>query len=1367
MNRRSFCYNMISLPAAASLATTRGWGERPAAGEPRKFDAVGEIRFVLQDRLDHPFYWWPKTLLTYPIELRQPVDLSRLILTDVATGTRLPIQFSSVSQNPNGSQTATLSFFSDLPTGARREFVLSSSASAAQLPSGVKETRDRDSIILDTGSMRVRIPATQLVHGDAPGPIMQLARGARWLGSSTLMLEGDKVTRITTSRIANGHLFIAYEVAYESANGSRYVARVQCTAGLDFVQLQEDMEGIRPGTHGTFKFNWIGFEATHRQSPNHPFPLPDQVMNYEDYTWEAIDSPWFKSDVRFGSSLPIYPEVLPEGQLPIFLGIYEPAPGNNTIGSWANYWDQQAGDAVGIFIDDVSSWQDHEYAYEVESPRLQVRAYYRDKKLSWQWPLTRGHRSTCLTCYDHAKDKQAMQEQERYTKPTRHNGLTYKVPLSFTSHTLFLENRYGTLNLNRVKDWVLDYPESSRRPRAIFNGGRIKTAAELERDVMTSAFVSTLPVTGTRQMDGHGPIPGRSIVNFSPVPSRQIQGWWIDGFNRVSASMTDRQRTRLTAMYLFIGYVLADEDFMPQVQMLSGHPNYFADVKSVAPTMSFLFPDHPMASVWADMWQKCVALNTRYNTRPTVKTWNADGGRWTEDIGTYVWAFVRPSLRTDFLLRKYDGVQRFATPQLAEMADWLVNVLSAPFAGETKEGFAALMASDHGREWGVVAPGEGPKRVYPPIGAHSEQRMPPRALWYLGTCLHRFNPLAAEHAMWAARPTDQDAETAPGNEPPWDDIMYAVDENRGTNPHLRSRKHTGYGITLRSAVDTPDELSIHLQQIDQGPNYRWGWAGEGGCGLIYFYAAGKSYSFNASEDVGDRRDQDTDFCTNFGVFKNGVFRSIGENVLSRPFYDLGTGQFAEIVPRPVAPHQPAFEYVSRSILLAGNEYFVVYDAVINPSIVHRLSWFVRRGSELPSIQLVHGAASTDRETQRTDHQTEGTTGVWFDGVGDSMAIVSHRKDVRVEGTSFGCRVQVGDAIDLVFRSKTPTHFQDGKYLFDGTSGLIRTTGGKTHYALFHGTRIGVLGFVITTDNTELGIGGSIVAGQQPVGKYFAPTRTTVRISAPLLSDKSIFYVDGATKTSTLEDGALVVELPEGTHHWELTATLPVPVAPRIARTENYSGGATVVIEPVASATRYRIELSRDGGTTWSKNSVKDQPRIELDDLLDGQKVHVRAIAMNSLYESLPGPDYPVYSTSKPPLPPDGLQVELANESATITWGEILGVREYRLYVRAKGETNFQTLYRGTERRFVDKRASIKACNESPGSSIAVTPSNIFEYAIAAANGIGESVMSRTANTDPASWLNWNPRPGERFRRAYNYEPDSPPSSSEFPRYYPE
>lgn len=1356
---------MVAIPTAVSARRLPTSGNGPAPSQPAIWDRSRKIQFVLNDSLNHPFYWWPRTLLAYPIEFHQPCDLNRLQLTNTDTGEQIPIQFSEVVKSGNGLKSATLNFFADLPTGGRREFVLSSINSPIAAKSQVSEVHEGSTIILDSGVVRIRIPASQVVNGNAPGPIVQFSRDGRWIGASDFEIDGDKIARISTTRVEQGPLFVAYEVMYEAFGGSRYVARIQCNGGFDFIQLHENMEGMLPGVRGIFTSNWTGFEVTHRQAPNHPFPLPEKVLSYEDYAWEKIDEHWIKPDVRFGSSRPIYPEVLPAGQLPIILGIYEPAPGNTTIDTWANYWDKRSGDALAVFIDDATEWQDHEYAYEVESSALQVRSYYLDGRLLWKWPLTAGRRSTCIAFYDHDKDKEAMRELEGYSQPSHHDGFAYRVPLSFTSHALFLENRYGTLSLNRVKDWVLDYPNDARRATVIFSGGQTKTAAELEHSIMTSPFICTLPVTGTRQMDGHGPIPGRSIVNFSPVPSRQIQGWWIDGFNRLSATMTERQRVRLTAMYLFTAYVLAGEDFMPQVPMLSGHPNYFADVKSAAPAMSFLFPDHPMASTWADMWQKCVALNTRYNTRPSVKTWNADGGRWTEDIGTYVWAFLRPSLRTEFLLRKYDGLERFVTSELAEMAEWLVNALSAPFNGESKQGFQSLLAADHGREWGVVGPGEGPLRVYPPIGAHSEQRIPPRSLWYLGTCLQRYAPLAAEHAMWAARPTDQDAESQTGNEPPWEDVMYSVPDNRGTNPHLRSRKHTGYGVVLRAAVGTPDELSVHLQQIDQGPNYRWGWAGEGGCGLIYFFAAGKAYSFNGSEDVGDRRDQDTDFCTNFGVFKDGVFRSIGENVLSKPFYNLGAGQFAEIISRQDASQDSAPEYVSRSILLAGSDYFVVYDAVINQSIVHRLSWFVRRGSELPFIQLVSGANGSDR-AQRTDHQTEATTGVWFDGVGDSMAVVSHRKDIEVQATSFGCRVHASGFTDLVFRNLEPVHFLEGLTTFDGTAGFIRTTKDKTDFAMFHGTRIGVSGITFNTEDLDLGIGGSIIAGQAPSGEYHAPRPSLVRIEMASISDKTTFHIDGESRAGRHESGTLVIDLPAGSHHWELTDKFPVPIAPHVIRTENYAGGARVVIAPVASATQYRLELSQDGGTTWTKAGVQNQPEIQLSGVSSGKKVHVRAVASNSLHESLPSPDYPVYVTDQAPPCPDGLQVRLADGAATVTWGEVLGTSEYRLYVRSKGEKDFHPLYRGRDRIFVDKRASIKACNSVPKKSSDAAPGDIVEYAIAAANGNGESLLSHIADTDPGSWRNWDPRPGEHFRRVYSFAPDAPSSSSDFSHYYP-
>jgi len=81
----------------------------------------------------------------------------------------------------------------------------------------------------------------------------------------------------------------------------------------------------------------------------------------------------------------------------------------------------------------------------------------------------------------------------------------------------------------------------------------------------------------------------------------------------------------------------------------------------------------------------------------------------------------------------------------------------------------------------------------------------------------------------------------------------------------------------------------------------------------------------------------------------------------------------------------------------------------------------------------------------------------------------------------------------------------------------------------------------TTTDTDLGIGGSIVAGQAPSGEYHAPTASSVRIAMPSLPDQMAFYIDGEAQKGRREADAMFIELAEGSHHWELTDKLPVPL----------------------------------------------------------------------------------------------------------------------------------------------------------------------------------------------------------------------------------
>lgn len=386
-----------------------------------------------------------------------------------------------------------------------------------------------------------------------------------------------------------------------------------------------------------------------------------------------------------------------------------------------------------------------------------------------------------------------------------------------------------------------------------------------------------------------------------------------------------------------------------------------------------------------------------------------------------------------------------------------------------------------------------------------------------------------------------------------------------------------------------------------------------------------------------------------------------------------------------------------------------------------------------------------------------------------MAVVSHLAEVHAEPQPYGCRVRASGIDDFVFRSAEPVHFSDGSIAFSGTAGIVRRKPDQVEFALFHGTRIAVEGISFTTANTDLGIGG-IAAPNQPVrGAYYAPTPGSVRIEFSAASEKTGFYIDGAAQAIRREGDVLIVDLKQGVHRWELTDGIPVPVAPEIVRTENHSDGARVMIAPVASASKYRLELSKDNGATWNSAAVTAEPAAQIHGLTEGEKVHLRAVAINSEHESEPGSEYPLYVSKALPPPPDGLRVALSNGSARLTWGEVLGAAEYRLYARRAPNQEFRLLYRGLDRAFTDRDASIRAPLAQPEERAHAQLPNLIEYCVAAANGNGEGPRSRTENTDPGSWRNWDPIPGEPFRRAFD---DTSPSASirvpaKWPRYYPQ
>ncbi|GAA4206006.1 hypothetical protein [Actinocatenispora rupis] len=1286
------------------------------------------VTFRLRDRLDHPEFSWPRTLLRWPVRWETPsVRPDELRLS--RSGVPVPFQLSAVEYAGELVAAADVEFFGALEPGQALAYTLTADASApvARAAAPVTAVEDGATIVVDTGTLRVRLPRA-LTGGVAPGPVMQLDRGRGWVGRSRVT---GAVERIDTRVVESGPLAATYEVGYRFAGGGRWRVTVRCVAGYDFVDVAEEMTGLA----AAWELDWTGFAPTHRFSSTWPYSqdADDHAdpCSPETYRWVGIDEPVVVPDSGEDPAFAGPGRIeRPDVDFAFRVAPYAPAYAWD-IRPHATFWDV-AGDSVGVFVRDAAAWDDREYATWASSDTLALHFRY-DGVLRWRWPLATGTRRTGIACYDHDLDRRVLARQpvhaaalaDRYglDAETARRATTYQ-----TTYTRQLHHWHGVLDLNRVKDWHLAY--AGRRPAPLCREGAITDP---------DAFLTELFTGEGPRLIAHGV---NEIGGYSNIGQRPLYDRLLDAYDRLGARLTAGQRARVDALLLLTAYVSAGEEIAPMRRMLAGHPNFLADGKAALGCLAWLYPEHPAARDWRDQFAAFVRLSGTFHTRPELP--GSHGGRWTESLATYVWAYLRPAALGAALGRRADGVERLATPELAAVGAWLVDALTAPLR----------TSADGGR-----------LRMHPPQGAHAYwPRRIPIEMRLLAEHLRRYRPLVAEHLLWAADDGGHKLDLPPGEPDAWR-VLRGPATDRGTNPRLRSAAYTGYGVVLRAGLDTPAEVSVHLQQTDRGPNYRWGIADDNGSGHLYYYADGHSYSGHGPEDAGDRRVPDATFVTSCGIWHDGRIRSIGPNALDRPLVDLTAAQYARIT--PAADNPVHGRYLGRSVLLVGTDYLVTYDAVAG---AQRLVW-----------TWVTQTAPTGHDANRVDHPTDRmpfvravsgvggdgavstpvSRGLRLEGTGNALVVVSHRTDLTVDGTPWGALVTHPRGVDHVFRYEpsvphrppTVTYDADG-VRFAGTAGVVRRHhDGERQLVLVAGTEIGTDEVSLHTDDTRLGISLTYRDPLRCTGTYDAVADTAVTLRGPT---RGTWYVDGTPADARRDGDALTVRLPAGRHHWELTTGLPRPGAAPILRTENIAGGALVHVGTVPAADRYHVQLSTDGGTTWRTVGDTGGAPYRLGGLADGTTVHLRAVAANAEHTGPPGADHPLHVTSRPPEPPDGLSLTLDTGRVTLDWGEVLGAGRYRVLRRRPGGP-YTEIFAGYAHRHVDPDATgVEPPRDDPDRTTA-PPTTIYQYAVAAENGNGVGAPCPPVDTDPRGWLHWQPPvpPAYRERHTYHSPPYTP------------
>lgn len=1229
---------------------------------------------TLKDDLGHPGFSWPQSLLQYPLDFGTTgIAKEQLSLTD-EKGQPVAFQLTDLAEKGRQLQQATLNVLSDLPSGGKRIFRLTANRSVkkAQAATSIRITQNKNSTLLENGVLQVEIPAPGNTRPTAP--VLRYGKGKQWLGHGEW--QPGLATGMQVQQVYAGPLLAEYSIRYDFKNGQRYNIAIRLTAGMEFMEMEEEMQGFSEKDAVYWQMVWDSVHPRIRYVGTRT----GNGKTYDEINFEPMEGlkdlpeppkhPLIAADQENG----------PDGKLPFHLATYD-----NWMSWWrlptAAFWNEKEAVSIGLFIKDMEKWDDGEYPIWGAKNNLSISYYWKNNVLDYRFPLVQGTRSTALAAYDHQKDIDLINKTRK--------------PFAYIES---LRRWHGWVPLDKVKNWILDYPSTAKNAHQYFTpelAGHLKTSG-LEQSL---GGVLNSMSTGTERNGGPTPVGGR-VFYGSIAPSFDV--------NR--SNMSPEQYRKLRAWFLFMGYVFMDESLMPIRTMLSGHPNFLADVKGIPGLCAYLFPDHPQAKEMAEHFEKATRLNYHYHIRPDVAAWNATGGRWTENLATYTWAALRPALHTNFLLHHYyDNRNRLLQPGVSKLGGWLLNTLTSPL--DSADG----------------------KRTYPPQGAHAliSTQGPPDLLRHFGQELYYYDPLLAEHIFYITSAEDKGFETKDKSSPWRAHLKGEWADNKGTAPHLKSEKYTGYGFVFRSNFGKKDEMYVHLQQIDDGPNYRWGRAAGGGNGVIYYTAAGKRYSFNGPEDVGDGPFGDVERSTNFGVKKTagyrgiGPYRAVGRNDLTAPLYDLGVAQSATVY----ANGDASPDYRSRSVMQSGADYIVIFDDVANDRTEGRFSWVVGTNDDFPFIhQVTPGITPSDAvltpsvSGYHKDPAVLPIKGKYFDGKGDFLTVATHRAAIKVNKTAYGCDVQLPDgSMDKVFRGDQQLEYNKDGISFKGRSGIVKSAAG----ALFEGTAIGAAGLRIQLQG-EAGISfEKTKTGFRGIFQSYKPQP----VSFSLKDDKGlVFYVDGIPQKGN------VITFPAGKHEWQWTSAGVIPQAPVITGTIMRSKGCEVSWEPIPGAASCRVELSKDNGLSWK--SVADNistTSASITSLDNGTKVHLRVIAKGAGGFSEPSGEYPVYVNAEPPHAPEGLVFE----GKTLTWGQILGAGTYKLYRRKKRAADYQLIYTGANRTFTDA---------------AITSTGIFEYAVTSLNGNGESKKSPTVDTNPDSFLNWQPMPGEGFRRdAENHE----------------
>jgi hypothetical protein len=574
------------------------------------------------------------------------------------------------------------------------------------------------------------------------GPIVAVKAGdGPWLGQgrieSPLAALGADL-RITEA----GPLFTTVEVAIAFEGGYHYIVELTLRPDEAICEVAERstlpvrlMPAWRPyreiGCLGAS--HWSQAQDTIADPCLRPCPTSnflfevragfaaDRLITHSTASWEIMDLPLASPKLKTYTALrPALPSI---------------------DGSWFGVYDSSRDELLGVAAVDIAHWgvpdDTIHPAHRTVGASSEVLLVDSAASSHFRFPIENVSRRWLLTIVSRAE---ALGEREPLPATPIRRDPDHTMPL-WTLHT-----RRGDLRLDKVKEWITDWPDAGEaHPRVLCTQADFPAIREKVRTVpeLAQCFAETRDIRAADRFMLEGERSGLAVVEEATHGRELIEGILDAGFTGKAYCIglarpmrryalacdvlwdcfTPEEKREARRVCALAAYLMSDGDWW-QFVFRPGEttylPNFNSDVFTCTGIIGLFLNDHPCAERWVDFCVRRMDIELPMYLR-------RDGGG-EENVGSYYWSTWSMLYMPAFWALRHCGVKDYSTdPNVLAGGRFMLKV------------------------YGPADPRDGDQRQPPPIGHHPHVHKKFPMLAWLAAFIKDADPALSSNLMWAWR----------------------------------------------------------------------------------------------------------------------------------------------------------------------------------------------------------------------------------------------------------------------------------------------------------------------------------------------------------------------------------------------------------------------------------------------------------------------------------------------------------------------------------------------------------------------------------------------------------------------------------------